>query len=46
MSAWKGAVTPPPFLAETHTSADTVYYQNWSGYAITGSAGTYTHAEA
>jgi hypothetical protein len=46
MSAWKGSVTPPPFLSETHTSADSVYYTNWSGYAITGSAGTYTHAEA
>jgi Peptidase A4 family len=46
MRAWKGAVTPPPFLAETRASADTVYTYNWSGYAVSGSHGTYTHAEA
>jgi hypothetical protein len=46
MHTWKGAVTPPPFLAETHASADSVTSTNWSGYAVTGSAGTYTHAEA
>lgn len=43
--AWKGAATPPPFLAETHASADSVYASSWSGYAVTGSPGTYTHAE-
>lgn len=46
MSAWNGSVTPPPFLAETHTSNDSVTYGNWSGYAVTGGADTYTHAEA
>lgn len=46
MRSWKGAVKPPPFLAESHASADTVYYYNWSGYAVTGSRGNYTHAEA
>ncbi len=46
MEAWKGAVTPPPFLSETHVSNDSVTSPNWSGYAVTGSAGTYTHAEA
>jgi Peptidase A4 family len=46
MSNWKGAVTPPPFLAETHARADTVYSSNWAGYAVSGSSGTYTHAEA
>lgn len=45
MRGWKGAVTPPPFLTETHASADNVYTYNWSGYAVTGSHGSYTHAE-
>jgi hypothetical protein len=46
MTGWKGAVTPPPFLAVSNTTANTVYTQNWSGYAVTGGQGTYTHAEA
>lgn len=46
MSGWKGAVTPPPFLAESHTSADSVLSEVHSGYAVSGSDGTYTHAEA
>jgi Peptidase A4 family len=46
MRAWKGSARPAPFLAETHMSPDTTYSENWSGYSVTGSAGTYTHAEA
>lgn len=38
--------SPPPFLAETHAQADTVYMYYWAGYAVTGSAGTFYHAEA
>jgi hypothetical protein len=36
----------PPFLAETHMRADTVYIPNWSGYAISGNQGQFTSAEA
>jgi hypothetical protein len=46
MSAWKGAATPLPFLAESHMSMDSVLNQSWSGYAVTGTVGNYTHAEA
>lgn len=45
MRGWKGMATPPPFLTETRTSADSKYFNTWSGYAVTGAAGTYTHAE-
>ena len=52
LARWQAEVSrsqpssPPPFLAETHAHADTVYTYNWAGYAVTGSAGTFTHAEA
>ena len=39
-------VTPPPFLVVLDARADTVDSENWSGYAVTGSAGEFTHAEA
>ena len=46
MRGWKGAVTPPSFLAETRSTADSVVSGNWSGYAVSGQANSYTHAEA
>lgn len=46
MGSWRAATRPPPFLAETHTSSNATYSSNWSGYAVTGGPGTYTHAEA
>ena len=46
MSEWTGAVDAPSFLAGTSTTADSVDSSNWSGYAVTEGAGTFTHAEA
>ncbi|HXM54801.1 MAG TPA: G1 family glutamic endopeptidase [Candidatus Dormibacteraeota bacterium] len=46
MSAWTGAADVPGFLAGAPASADSVSSSNWSGYAVTESAGTFTHAEA
>jgi peptidase A4-like protein len=34
MSRWRGSAPPPPFLAESNTSADTEYSPNWAGYVI------------
>lgn len=52
LARWQAEMTnsrpssPPPFLAQTHAHADTVYSNNWAGYAVTGNGGTFTHAEA
>lgn len=46
MGTWKGTVAPPPFLAESHTRADNVYFTNWSGYLLTGNHSDFTQAEA
>jgi hypothetical protein len=46
MGNFKPASPPPPFLAETHAHADTVYFYNWAGYAVTGSSGSFHQAEA
>lgn len=45
MNTWTGAVTPPSFLAETNSDADSTYTNNWAGFAVTGSNAPYTHAE-
>jgi Peptidase A4 family len=40
-------VTPPPFLAESHSRAYSTYSSNnWSGYVATGSTGAFHQAEA
>jgi len=46
MSSWTGAAAAPGFLASSSATADSVTSSNWSGYAVTESAGTFTHAEA
>jgi hypothetical protein len=46
MNGYQGVDPPPSFLTESNVVNDTVYYQNWSGYAVTEPQGTFTHAEA
>jgi hypothetical protein len=46
ISNWTGTVTPPPFLTETNSNADTTYSSNWAGYSVTDSRAPYSHAEA
>jgi hypothetical protein len=38
--------TPPPFIVESNAQADSVSSPNWSGYAVTGGSGSFTHAES
>lgn len=47
MSRWTGAVRPEPYdVAVPSVHFDTITSRNWAGYAVSGSHGTYTHAEA
>ncbi|HXM57805.1 MAG TPA: G1 family glutamic endopeptidase [Candidatus Dormibacteraeota bacterium] len=46
MSEWTGPAPTPGFLATSPARADSVTSLNWSGYVVTGGAGTFTHAEA
>ena len=46
MRGWTGAAPAPGFLATSPATADSVTSLNWSGYVVTGGAGTFTHAEA
>jgi hypothetical protein len=47
MASWRGAAQPASFdVVDPMVRMDTVYFSNWSGYAVTGSAGAFTHAEA
>lgn len=48
MTNWRGSASAPPFLELTHTTADTLYSPNWSGYMIKNSSGgtPFAHAES
>jgi hypothetical protein len=46
ISHWKQTTAPPSFLAETDAKALSTTNSHWSGYVVTGNAGSFTHAEA
>lgn len=46
MSDWTQSIAPPEFLERTNDQSLTKTSGNWSGYAITGNPGSFTHAEA